>query len=158
MRVNFCCISSFFARISATAVSSLFSSSLKVLSEMRSGLDIFWAKYLEKGPLETDDSGKKKEEYDELKKNLNQIEKDLNSISEKEKELDTKTLDLKTKYKEETDAKVLRERSLYDLRVREREISNELSLLSVKEDVLSKSVVYFEEELKEGNALIGGEI
>lgn len=129
-----------------------------VLSRMKSGLDVFWTKYLEKGPLETDDIEKKKEEYESLKKSLNQIESDLGSISEKEKEFDQKTSDLKLKYKEETDAKVLRERSLYDLRVREREISNELSLLSVKEDVLSKRVVLFEEELKEGNALIGGEI
>lgn len=129
-----------------------------VLSRMKSGLDVFWTKYLEKGPLETDDIEKKKEEYESLKKGLNQIESDLGSISEKEKEFDQKTSDLKLKYKEETDAKVLRERSLYDLRVREREISNELSLLSVKEDVLSKRVVLFEEELKEGNALIGGEI
>lgn len=130
----------------------------EVLSRMKSGLDVFWTKYLEKGPLETDDVEKKKEEYESLKKSLNQIESDLVSVSDKEKELDQKTVDLKLKYKEETDAKVLRERSLYDLRVREREISNELSLLSVKEDVLSKRVVLFEEELKEGNALIGGEI
>lgn len=130
----------------------------EVLSRMKSGLDVFWTKYLEKGPLETDDVEKKKEEYESLKKSLNQIESDLVSVSDKEKELDQKTVDLKLKYKEETDAKVLRERSLYDLRVREREILNELSLLSVKEDVLSKRVVLFEEELKEGNALIGGEI
>ena len=130
----------------------------EVLSRMKSGLDVFWTKYLEKGPLETDDVEKKKEEYESLKKSLNQIESELVSVSAKEKELDQKTVDLKLKYKEETDAKVLRERSLYDLRVREREISNELSLLSVKEDVLSKRVVLFEEELKEGNALIGGEI
>jgi chromosome segregation protein len=129
-----------------------------VLSQMKSGLDVFWTKYLEKGPLETDDTEKKKEEYESLKKSLDQIEADLASISEKEKELDGKTQDLKLKYKEETEAKVLRERSLYDLRVREREISSELSLLSVKEDALSKRVVLFEEEIKEGNALIGGEI
>ncbi len=129
-----------------------------VLGEMREKLETFWIRYLENGPLEADGKEKKKEEYEELKKALVVIEKDVADISLREKDTEGKIAELREKYKDENEAKVLRERSLYDLRVRERELGNELALLGVKEEALFKRQSLFEEEIKEGNALIGSDI
>ncbi len=104
------------------------------------------------------DKANRTQEIDNLKKSQKEISEGMREIEDKEKEI----LHSAEKLKQEinTEMETLRdlEREKFAFKVRHQELSSALEMVIIKEGNLSSRMKMFENEIKEGAALLGSEI
>ncbi len=97
-------------------------------------------------------------EVEELRKNQQKILDEMKKIEDEEKNIFEKVVDLKSEINKENEALHLKEKEKFNYRVKHQELTSSLNLISVREEGLKREEETFENEIKEGGALIGGEI
>ncbi len=97
-------------------------------------------------------------EVEELRKNQQKILDEMRKIEDEEKNIFEKIGNLKSEINKENEALHLKEKEKFDYRVKHQELTSSLNLISVREEGLKREEETFENEIKEGGALIGGEI
>lgn len=98
------------------------------------------------------------EEIEELKNNQNEILSELEKIREEEKKVFENIEIIKNEISKDIQNKQEEEREKFNLRVKHQELSSALNVISVKEENLTRSSEAFENEIKEGSALIGSDV
>jgi chromosome segregation protein len=98
------------------------------------------------------------EENSGLKKEQQEIMAEMKKIENQAKEILDKIEILKREIIEENEALHNKEKEKFNFRVRQQELTSSLGLISVKEGNLSKEKEAYENEIREGEALIGSEI
>ncbi len=94
----------------------------------------------------------------ELKNTQSEILAQIEKIEEESRKIYESIGALKREIEEETLAERNKEREKFTLKVRHQELSSSLNLIRVKEENLSREFEAFENEIKEGNVLVGIEI
>ncbi len=97
-------------------------------------------------------------EVEELRKNQQKILGEMRKIEDEEKNIFEKIGNLKSEINKENEALHLKEKEKFNYRVKHQELTSSLNLISVREEGLKREEETFENEIKEGGALIGGEI
>ena len=97
-------------------------------------------------------------EAENLKKQHQEILVQMQNIANEEKKIFEKIEILKKEISQENEALHIKEKEKFNFRVRHQELSSSLDLISVKEQNLKREIESFENEIKEGGALIGSEI
>jgi chromosome segregation protein len=97
-------------------------------------------------------------EIDKLKQNQQEIVAEMKEIQIKEKEIAEEVEALKKEINKEMEALRDLEREKFTWKVRHQELSSSLNLIGIKEENLRNRAEAFENELKEGAALIGQDI
>jgi chromosome segregation protein len=98
------------------------------------------------------------EENLRLKKEQQEISVEMQNIENEGKKIIEKIEALKIEIIKENEALHSKEKEKFNFRVRQQELSSSLGLISIKEESLIKEKEAFENEIKEGGVLIGGEI
>jgi len=94
----------------------------------------------------------------ELKDSQEGILTQMKEIENEEIKLSETIQVLKNKMSEELESERDKEREKFGLKVKHQELSSALQLISVKEESLSRRIETFENDIKEGGALVGAEI
>ncbi|MFA6273927.1 MAG: AAA family ATPase [Candidatus Paceibacterota bacterium] len=97
-------------------------------------------------------------QIEELKKTKQDILEEMKKIEEEEKKFFEATKILKEEINKELEAGRNQEREKFNLKVKHQELLSSLELISIKENNLHREQEAFENEKKEGIALIGSEI
>lgn len=97
-------------------------------------------------------------QLEELKETQEQVLKEMEKISEKEVELTKELQALKENIAKEIQAEREEEREKFALKAKYQEILSHQELVKIKEENLNKENEAFENEIKEGAALVGAEI
>lgn len=97
-------------------------------------------------------------EAENLKKEHQEILVQMQNIANEEKKIFEKIEILKKEISQENETLHIKEKEKFNFRVRHQELSSSLDLISVKEQNLKREIESFENEIKEGGALIGSEI
>ncbi len=98
------------------------------------------------------------EENLRLKKEQQEISAEMKNIEDEEKKISGKIETLKKEISQENETLHAKEKEKFNFRVRHQELTSSLGLISIKEEGLLKEKESFENEIKEGGALIGSEI
>ncbi|MFA6585779.1 MAG: AAA family ATPase [Candidatus Paceibacterota bacterium] len=93
-----------------------------------------------------------------LKKNQQEIMAEMQNVENEESKIIEKITELKNEITQENEALHIKEKEKFNFRVKHQELSSALELISIKEESLSKETEAFENEIKEGGALIGSDI
>ncbi len=97
-------------------------------------------------------------ENSELKNRQKEVFTEMENIKDEEKNIFEKIEHLKSEINKENEALHLKEKEKFDYRVKHQEFTSSLNLISVREENLKREEETFENEIKEGGALIGAEI
>jgi len=97
-------------------------------------------------------------ELELLRENQQEILIEIENIGNEENKIIEKTENLKRQIVKENEILHQREKEKFNFRVKYQELSSNLELISVKEKNLLKETEAFENEIKEGSVLVGGEI
>ncbi|MFA5792225.1 MAG: AAA family ATPase [Candidatus Paceibacterota bacterium] len=97
-------------------------------------------------------------QLEELKKTQQEILSEMEKIGEEEKKISDAIRILKEEINKELEEGRDKEREKFNYRVKHQELSSALELIKVKEENLTRELENFENEIKEGGALIGSEI
>ncbi|MES2023699.1 MAG: AAA family ATPase [Patescibacteria group bacterium] len=93
-----------------------------------------------------------------LKDSQQAILAEMQKIEQEEKNISENVEILKSEISREVEAGREQERARFDLKMKHSELSSVLNVLKVREENLSREVESFENEIREGSALVGGEI
>lgn len=107
---------------------------------------------------EVNDNSGHNAEVENLKKNQREILAEMHEIENKEKEIVRTIENLKEDLNKEMEALRDLEREKFAFKVKHQELSSTLELVAIKERNLISRNEAFENEIKEGSALIGGDI
>ncbi|MCX6751189.1 MAG: AAA family ATPase [Candidatus Nomurabacteria bacterium] len=110
----------------------------------------------EEGQIEKRQNDEK--ELEELKNSQAGILAEMENLKNEEGNIFEKIEILKKEINQENEALHIKEKEKFNFRVRHQELSSSLDLISVKEQNLKREIESFENEIKEGEALIGSEI
>ncbi|MFA5840721.1 MAG: AAA family ATPase [Candidatus Paceibacterota bacterium] len=113
---------------------------------------------LKKFSPEVNDNSSHNIEVENLKKSQSEIIAEMKGIEGKEKEIEKEIEALKHEINKEMEALRDLEREKFTWKVRHQELSSALELVSIKEHNLHSRNEAFENEIKEGSALIGGDV
>ncbi len=102
--------------------------------------------------------GERVSEIENLKNTQRLVGSEMAKVANEEKDLVLAAENLKKEIGEVTQMLRDKEREKFSLKVRHQELSSSLELIHVKENNLSREIESFENEIKEGQALIGMEI
>ncbi len=94
----------------------------------------------------------------DLKKDQVELLKEINKIKEEERTLIESIEKLKSEIYEENANQHAIEKERFELRVKNQELTSSLEIIQVKEESLRREKESFENEIKEGGVLIGGDI
>jgi chromosome segregation protein len=94
----------------------------------------------------------------ELKDSQGQILVQMKEIENEENKISESIQTLKNKIASELESDRDKEREKFNLKVKHQELSSALQIISVKEENLARRVDVFENDLKEGGALVGADI
>lgn len=97
-------------------------------------------------------------ELEELKNSQKEVLAEVKKLEQEEKEGTELSENLKREINEEMEALRDKEREKFTYKVKQQELTSHLELLAVKEENLKRNLEAFENEIKEGTALIGREI
>jgi len=97
-------------------------------------------------------------EIQNLKKEQQEILVEMENLKNEEKKIFEKIEIIRKEITEENEILHTKEKEKFNLRVKNQELASSLNLISVKEENLAKEAEAFENEIKEGGALIGSEI
>lgn len=112
------------------------------------------------GSLEThsDQTENISPDYLRLKKEQQEILAEMENLKSEENKIIEKIVILKKEIARESEAFHLKEKEKFNFRVKQQELSSALEFIGIKEQNLLKEIEAFENEIKEGVALIGNEI
>jgi len=113
---------------------------------------------LKKFTPETNDNSGHNLEIEKLKKNQSEILAEIEGIENKEKEIEKTIEILKQEINKEMEALRDLEREKFEFKVRHQELTSQLELVAIKEENLRGRTEAFQNEIKEGTALIGQEV
>ncbi|MEK7113810.1 MAG: hypothetical protein AAB873_03215, partial [Patescibacteria group bacterium] len=130
------------------------------LSEIKSYLSSV-NEILKKFKIEISVSDREDQNLDELenfKNTKKQIEVELDNIRKEEKDIFEKILMLKEEARRESESLHLKEKERFNIRMKKQELMSSLDMVRIKEDNLRRQIESFDNEIKEGSVLIGGDI
>nr|MBP9839988.1 hypothetical protein [Candidatus Paceibacterota bacterium] len=94
----------------------------------------------------------------EFKEAENKVRNEIENIRQKEKSINEEIINLRKEIEQEIEEKRGKEKEKFTLKVKHQELTSAFELVSVKEANLSRETEVFENEIKEGGALLGDEI
>jgi chromosome segregation protein len=97
-------------------------------------------------------------QLDDLKETQQKISEEMRKIQSEEKKIEESIEVLKREISNKIEAERYKEREKFELRVKNQELTSSLNLLVMKEENLFRGTEALENEIKEGEALIGPEI
>ncbi len=98
------------------------------------------------------------EEIDNLKNTQAGILTEIQNIQNEEDKINTQAVNLRREIDSENEETRIKEREKFTYRVKQQELSASLNIILVKEENLSRRSEAFENEIKEGSALIGVDV
>ncbi len=110
---------------------------------------------------QNDNSGREakiNEVISEFKEAENKVRNEIENIRQKEKSINEEIINLRKEIEQEIEEKRGKEKEKFTLKVKHQELTSAFELVSVKEANLSRETEVFENEIKEGGALLGDEI
>lgn len=110
---------------------------------------------------QNDNSGREakiNEVISEFKDAENKVRTEIENIKQKEKSINEEIINLRKEIEQEIEEKRGKEKEKFTLKVKHQELTSAFELVSVKEANLSRETEVFENEIKEGGALLGDEI
>lgn len=105
-----------------------------------------------------DTEQKDQNEIENFKNTKKQIEVELEKIRTEEKNIFDRISVLKEEARKESESLHLKEKDRFNMRMKKQELVSALDMVRIKEDNLRRQIDAFENEIKEGSVLIGGDV
>jgi len=125
-----------------------------LLGKIKDILDRFSRKFEHSKPFSSDDNSN----LEELKNTQKEILSGMQEIEDEENKISETIQILKNKISEELELDRDKEREKFNLKVKHQELLSYLQIISVKEENIKRENDNFENEIKEGNVLVGADI